>query len=184
MSLLESEHRGQFEKIFTHYKEELGQLRTGRASGALVENIPVQAYGSTMPIKALGNINVPDAKTVVIDPWDKSLLKDVEKAITDARIGVNPVIDGAIIRLSFPPMTEESRKQVVKILKQKSEETRIAIRQVREAIKEEIAKKEQANEIAEDQRFKMQDELDKMVKEFNERIEEMMQEKEKEIMTV
>ncbi|MFH0928458.1 MAG: ribosome recycling factor [bacterium] len=181
---LSTDDKAKFEAAFNHYKQELMGLRTGRASAALVENISVQAYGGAMPIKSLGSISVPDARTVVVDPWDKSLIKEIEKAITDARIGTNPVVDGAIIRLSFPQMTEEARKQVVKILGQKQEEAKIEIRQIREALREALAKKEQDHLIGEDERFRSGDELDKFTKEQTERLEKLTQEKEQEIMTI
>jgi ribosome recycling factor len=176
--------RDEFNNAKDHFKQELSLLRTGRATPNMVEDILVEAYGSMMALKGLGNINSTDPKTIVVDPWDKSLMKNIEKALTDARLGTNPVIDGMIIRLSFPAMTEETRKQVVKMLKQKEEAARIEIRRIREASREEISKKEQAHEISEDERFSAQAELEEITKTANEELKKMTDEKETEIMTI
>lgn len=173
-----------FEKVVAHFKEDIGGLRTGRATAAIVEGVLVEAYGSMMEIRALGTIGCPDARTIVVDPWDKSLMKNIEKAISDARVGTNPIVDGQIIRLSFPPMTEDSRKQVVKSLKQKLEEARIALRQTREDLKEGILAREKAGGIGEDERFRQTAELDELTKEYNGKLEEMAEHKEEEIMTI
>ena len=163
MSHLISEHKDAFEQIAGHFKEELSGLRTGRATIALIENLPVVCYGSSMQLKSLASLRATDARTLVIDPWDKGLIKDIEKAIMEARLGVNPTVDGVILRLSFPELTTEARKQVVRVLHEKEEETKIASRQLREKIRESIAAKEQAHEIGEDERFRMQGELDTLV---------------------
>lgn len=183
MSII-SEHNEEFQKAVEHFKSELNSLRTGRATPALVEDIPVEAYGSKMNVKGLASISAPDPKTIMIDPWDKSVLKDIEKAIRDADIGVNPVIDQTIIRLSMPAMTEENRKEMVKIMKQKMELARTSIRAVREKVKDQVIKAEEGGEIREDERFRLQDELDKKVGELNKEVEAIAEAKEKEIMSV
>lgn len=174
----------QFQSSIDHLKKEFGALRTGRATPALVEDVPVSAYGSTMEIKGLASINTPDAKSIVIDPWDKALIPNIEKGIRDAGIGLNPVVDGQVIRVMIPQMTEESRKQIVKLLKEKMEDTRIRLRGTREEVREEILAKEKANEFTEDEKFKLFDELDKLTKEFTDQVAEMGQLKEDEIMTI
>lgn len=179
-----SEHNEEFEKVIAHFKTELGGLRTGRATPALVENIPVEAYGSKMGIKGLASIHIPDSKTIVVDPWDKNVIKDIEKAIRESNIGLSPVVDKSVIRLTMPPMTEENRKDMVKIVKQKMEQARTGIRGVREKIKEKIVKAEEDGEIREDERYRLIEELDKKIAELNKEIEKIAQEKEKEIMTV
>jgi len=179
-----AQQKPKFDDAVTYFKNDIGGLRTGRASAVLVEDVKVPAYGSMIEVRGLGNISVPDAKTIVIDPWDKSLLQEVAKALTEARVGANPVVDGTIIRLTFPPMTEDSRKQVVKILKEKLEEARISARKVRETIREEIIAKEKAGTIGEDERFRMQDDLENLTKETVARIESLAAEKEKEVMTI
>lgn len=174
----------EFTKIIDHFKAELGQLRTGRANAAILDNVQVEAYGSRLALKSVGSITVPDARTITIEPWDKNLLKDVEKAIQDANLNVNPVNDGKVVRINMPPLTEESRKDLIKVAGQKGEHARIQIRQHRDSIREKIFAEEKAKTIGEDQRFSLQEKLDKMVKEVNEKIEKMAEEKEREIMTV
>ncbi|MEK7189435.1 MAG: ribosome recycling factor [Patescibacteria group bacterium] len=176
--------RPQFTKILDHLKVELGSLRTGRANAAILDTVQVQAYGQSMLLKSVSSISVPDARTIAVEPWDKSLLKDVEKAILDAKIGVNPVNDGQSIRLPMPSLTEESRKDLIKVLNQKMEHARITTRQQRDAVRDKIVQEEKEKLIGEDQRFRLQQKLDEMVKEVNDKIKAMGEEKEKEIMTV
>lgn len=176
--------RPQFTKILDHLKNELGSLRTGRANAAILDSVQVQVYGQSMPLKGIASISVPDARTIAVEPWDKSILKDVEKAILDAKIGVNPVNDGQSIRLPMPSLTEESRKDLIKVLNQKLEQSRITTRQQRDTVRDKIVQEEKEKLIGEDQRFRLQQKLDEMVKEVNDKIKAMGEEKEKEIMTV
>ncbi|MEK7615516.1 MAG: ribosome recycling factor [Patescibacteria group bacterium] len=173
-----------FQIALDHLQKEFSALRTGRATPALVEDIPVHAYDSTMELKGLSSITIPDAKTILIEPWDKALLQNIEKGIRDAGIGLSPVTDGSVIRVMIPSMTEETRKQIVKLLKEKVEDTRIRIRAVREEVRTEILQKEKDKDFSEDEKFKLFDELDKLTKEFNEEITSMATRKEDEIMTV
>ncbi len=184
MANIIKEHEGEFQKAIDHFKSEISILRTGRATPAMVEDIQVEVYDQKMEIKGLASINVPDPKTIVIDPWDKNVIKDIEKALNDSDIGVSPVVDGTVIRLNMPPMTEENRKDMVKILKQKAEQARISARGVREKVRDKIIKAEDAKEITEDERFRSQEELDKHVGEVNKEIDKITDEKEKEIMTI
>jgi ribosome recycling factor len=173
-----------FTKAVEHLKGELSALRTGRANASLVENILVEAYGVKTPIRGLANITVPDAKTLAIEPWDKSVIKDMEKAIQMANIGINPVNEGTKIRLSMPQMTEENRKEMIKILGQKLESARISLRNVRETVKDEIAKAEKDKKIGEDEKFRFQEELEEFVKEKNEEVKVIGEKKEQELMTI
>lgn len=173
-----------FQSAIDHLQKELATLRTGRATPALVEDIPVHAYDSIMEIKGLASVTIADAKTILIEPWDKSLLLNIEKGIRDAGVGLSPVVDGQVIRVATPSLTEENRKQIVKVMKEKLEEARIALRALREEVREEILKKEKAKEFSEDEKFKLFDEVDKFVKEQNEVMAEMGKRKEEEIMTV
>ena len=176
--------RPQFTKILDHLKTELGSLRTGRANAAILDTVQVQAYGQSMLLKSVSSISVPDARTIAVEPWDKGILKDVEKAILDAKLGVNPVNDGQSIRLPMPSLTEESRKDLIKVLNQKMEQARITTRQQRDAVRDKIVQEEKEKLIGEDQRFRLQQKLDEMVKEVNDKIKAMGEEKEKEILTV
>lgn len=164
--------------------KELSQLRTGRATPALVEDVPVSAYDSTMEVKGLASISALDAKTLIIDPWDKGLIQNIEKGIRDANLGISPVVDGEVIRIIMPPMTEENRKQMVKRMKEMVEDARIRIRGVREELRDEVNKQEKAKDISEDEKFKLFDEIDKMTKEYNDEIGSIAKAKEEEIMKV
>lgn len=178
------EHKTKFTDVIEFLKTDIAALRTGRASAAMVENIFVDAYGSSQPLKAVASISISDAKTVVLEPWDKSLLSAVEKGVRDSGLGINPVNDGKIIRLSLPDLTSERRQELTKILHQKLEQARISIRQVREEIREKINQEEKDKVIAEDQKFRLQEDLEKMVKEFNEEVKKIGEQKEEEIMKV
>ena len=179
-----TEKKPAFQSAIEHLQKDLSSLRTGRATPALVEDITVRAYDSMMEIKGLASVTISDSKTIVIEPWDKSLLSAIEKGIRDAGVGLSPVPDGQVIRVMTVSLTEENRKQIVKVMKEKLEDARIAIRGLREGIREEILKKEKEKDFSEDEKFKLFDELDKFVKEQGEMITEMGSRKEDEVMTV
>jgi len=174
----------EFDRAIEHLRQELSSIRTGRANAAILDGVQIEAYGSMMDLKGVASISIPDAKTIAIEPWDKSNLHAIETAIQKSDIGINPVNDGKIIRLTMPQMTEESRKQLMKIVKEKLEDARVSIRQAREKVREEINAKEKAKELPEDERFKYQDDLEKFVKGFIDEIEQIGEKKEEEIMTV
>lgn len=182
-TIIESK-KGDFDNTITHLKEEIGQLRGGRVNPALVEDVMVEAYGARQALKAVGTITTPDPKTISIEPWDKTLLVEIEKGIRASSIGVEPNNDGRVVWLKFPPMTEESRKEIIKVLGQKLEGARIRIRQTRDKVRDDIGKAEKAKEISEDDRYKLQKDVDELVKEYNEQIKSLGAEKETEIMTV
>ena len=135
-------------------------------------------------LKGLASISVQDAKTIVIDPWDKSLTQAIEKGIRDSGTGLSPAADGTVIRIMLPPMTEENRVKLVKLMKEKLEDSRIALRGVREGVRDEILEKEKNKDMSEDEKFKLLDELEKLTKEYSESISSMGEKKEEEIMTV
>lgn len=165
-------------------QKELGGFKTGRASAALVENIEVEAYGSKMPLKGAGSITIPDAKTIYIEIWDKTLTKAIEKSISESGIGLNPVSDGKGLRIVLPQLTEERRRDLIKVMKEKLEEAKMGIRRVRDDAKSKIVAEEKDKKISEDEKFRLEKELDKMSGDFNEQIKKMGEEKEKEIMTI
>jgi ribosome recycling factor len=173
-----------FKNAIEFLKNDISQLRTGRASAAMVDSVTVEAYGSRQPLKAVGTIMASDAKTITVEPWDKSLLAAVEKGIRDSGLGINPVNDGKLIRLSLPELTSERRQELIKILHQKLEAARISIRKIREDAREMIQEEEKSGGIAEDEKFRLQEELDKIVKEYNEEIKKVGDAKEKEITAV
>lgn len=173
-----------FTKIMERFKGDLDQLRTGRANASILDMVMVEAYGSRTALKGLASVAVPDARTLTVEPWDKSILKEVEKAIVEANIGLNPINDGRLIRLVMPAMTEESRKNLLKVMGQKAESARISVRQLRDNIRDKVVAEEKAKTLNEDQRFQMQEKLDKTVKDYNDKIKLMAEAKEKEIMTI
>ncbi len=177
-------HKIEFERIIENLKSELATLRIGRANPLMVENILVEAYGTRTALKQMASISVPEARTILIQPWDKAIIKDIEKSIISANIGINPVNEGSQIRLTIPPLTEESRKELVKSVGEKMEKSRIIIRQIRDKVKDEITKKQKASDITEDDKYDLQKKLDELVKSHNEKIKEIGDKKEQEIMTI
>jgi len=173
-----------FDGTIEHYKKELSNLRTGRANPGMVEDILVDAYGVKTPIKQLGSVGVPEARSLTIEPWDKNLLKEIEKALTYADLGVGLRVDSNLVRVTVPQMTEENRKQLVKMMNEKLETAKIAVRTIRDKVKEEIIKAEKDGAITEDDRYDYAAELDKKVGELNKALQELADKKEQEILTV
>lgn len=177
-------NKEKFEKSVEFFKEEVGKIRTGRANAALVDGIMIDYYGSKSPLKQVATITVPEPRTITIAPWNRDNLINIEKAIRESQLNLNPVNDGQVIRINLPTLTEERRKELVKILNQKAEEARVGIRKGREEIWDEIQEMEKAGKIGEDDKFAGKEKLQKIVDEYNARIEEIREKKEKEIMTV
>ncbi|HUT22064.1 MAG TPA: ribosome recycling factor [Candidatus Bipolaricaulota bacterium] len=179
-----SKFKEAFENSMDFFREELSKIRTGRANPAMVEGLFADAYGAPTPLKQLASISVPEARSLRIEPWDKTLLKSIEKAISEANLGVSTSIDDTVVRVVFPQMTEESRKNLVKLLGEKLETAKISVRQLRDKVKEEIEKAFKASELTEDNRYAYREELDKHVEALNKNLEEMAEKKRKEIMTI
>lgn len=163
---------------------ELSQLRTGKASVALLDPVRVNAYGSDVPIKQVASITTPDTKTISIQPWDKNLIPAIEKAIMAANLGLTPINDGKIIRINIPPLTEERRKELVKVAHKIAEEGRVAVRNVRRHINDEIKKLEKEHKISEDDRFKYTGKIQELTDKSIENIDAILKKKEAEIMEV
>jgi ribosome recycling factor len=178
------EHKQEFVGVVDFLKTDISGLRTGRASAAMLDVISVEAYGSRQAIKAVASVSVSDAKTIVLEPWDKSLMGAIEKGVRDSGLGINPINDGKVIRLILPDLTSERRQELVKVLHQKLEHARISVRKVREEVREKINQAEKDKTIGEDEKFKLQEDLEKMVKDFNDEIKKIGEAKEKEITTV
>lgn len=174
----------ELEKAIEFFKKEISSLRTGRANPAMFEGVQVEAYGVKSPINTLANINVNDAKSMTVTPYDRGVIKDIEKAIVEADLGVGVVNEGDKLRITVPQMTEENRKDLVKKLNEKHENSRITLRQIREEIKTEIESAEEDKEISEDDKFRFLKELEEEIKKRNEELEVMRDKKEKDIMTV
>ncbi len=169
------------DKIIQSLKTELTKLRTGRASTALVDGIHVEAYGSAVPINQVGNVTTPDARTIQITPWDATVLPAIEKAILGANIGYTPQSDGKVIRIPLPMMTEERRKELVKVLKKMGEDSKVALRNQRREGNDEV-KKNKA--LTEDESKKTMDLIQKKTDEKVAEIDKVIQAKEKDIMTI
>ena len=173
-----------FQKVIDFFQKEIGSLRTGRANPAILDGIHVDAYGAKTPLNGVANIAVADSKSMTVSPWDKNVLKDVEKAIVEADLGVGVVNEGDKIRINIPQMTEETRRDLVKKLNEKLEESRIKIRQVREEIKESIEQAEEEKKISEDDKFRFEKELDEAVHNYNEELKSIRDRKEEDIMKI
>ena len=161
---------------------EFATIRTSRATPALVENIKVEYYGSQVPLKQIASITIPEARMIVIQPWDPNALSEIEKAILKSELGVTPNNDGKIIRIILPPLTEERRQELVKLVKKLAEEAKIAIRNIRRDANEEVRKLEKDSEITEDDRYRAEEEIQKLTDEFIEKVEKVLDIKEKEIL--
>ena len=183
-SIIMAELKQKLEKIIEGLKSDTASLRTGRATPALVEDLEVEYYGSKTPLKAVASISSPEPRSLVIQSWDKNAVQAIEKAIQSSSLGLNPVTDREAIRLSIPPLTEERRRELAKMLGKHLEQARIRVRQERESALKEVDRKEKAKEISEDEKFRQKNEIQKTVDEVNKKIEEIGGAKEREIMTV
>ncbi len=172
-----------FEGVLDFYKNDISTIRTGRANPALVEDVIVDVYGQKMHIKELATITTPEPRSILIQPWDKGVLEAISGAIRKSDIGLSPIVDGQSVRLNIPALTEERRKEFIKLLKQKSEESRVKIRRVREEIWDKVQTMEKNHEIREDDKFKAREDLQKIIDDYNKKIEELESKKEKELMS-
>lgn len=178
-----SKCKTEFDGLLNFYKGDISSIRTGRATPSLVEDVQVEYFGVKYHLKELASISVPEPRTVLIQPWDKGALEAIGGAITKSGIGLAPIAEGQAIRLNIPSLTEDRRKEFIKLLKSKTEEARIKIRRHREDIWDKIQKLEKTGEIREDDKFKGKEELQKLVDEYNGKIEELENKKEAELMT-
>ena len=182
-ALIDAKKAG-FEKAVTHFEGELLKLRTGRAHPGLVEGLMVDYYGTQTPLKQMAGVTVPEARQILVSPWDKGALSKIEAAIRESDLGLNPMNDGVAIRITLPALTEERRKELVKVLNSKAEEAKIAVRSVREDIWKDIQEAEKGGAMGEDEKFRAKDELQKVVDTYNTELETLREKKETEIMTV
>ncbi len=180
--ILEAEEK--FEKTSEMYKSDLTQVRAGRANPHVLDKVRVDYYGTPSPINQVGNIAVQDGQCLVISPWDKSLLKEIEKAIQLSDIGINPTNDGNVIRLVFPVLTEERRKDIVKQVKKMSEDAKVAVRNIRRDYLDVFKKMNKNKEMTDDEYADYESRVEKLVNKAVEAIEKATGEKEKELMTV
>ena len=177
------EFNDKMQKSFDFLKEDLASIRAGRANPHVLDKIKVDYYGTPTPINQVGNVSVPEARIIQIAPWDKALIKDIEKALMTSDLGINPSNDGSIIRLVFPELTEERRKQLAKDIKKKGEDAKVAVRNVRRDGNDAL-KKLKGSEVSEDEINDLNDELQKITDKFIKDIDVAVEENNKEIMTV
>ena len=179
---LETEDR--MDKAVTALERDFGKLRTGRASTSLVDNIKVDYYGTPTPISQLASVAVPDSRTVTIQPWDRGAFAGVEKAILKSDLGLTPVNDGKVIRISIPPLTEERRKELSKIARKYGEDAKVAVRNIRRDANDQLKKLEKDKSLSEDELKKAMDDVQKMTDKFVALVDSKCQAKEKEIMDI
>lgn len=166
------------------FRQEIHSLRSSRVKPDLVTNIPIDAYGSRSPLQSLASVSNSDARTLVISPYDKNTIRDIEKAVTDANLGVQPVNDGQIIRLVFPSLTDEVRQQTMKVLHNKAEETRVKLRQGRDEAVRALKQQKEKGDATEDDFYDGKKELDELIDKANEEIVGIVDKKEQDIATI
>ena len=177
-------YKDRMDKAVAALKDEFGSLRTGRASAGLLDQVHVDAYGSSMPLNQVGAVSVPDARMLMVNVWDRGLVVSVEKAIRNAGLGLNPMVDGQNLRVPIPPLTEERRKDLVKVAGKYAEQQRIAVRNIRRDANDDLKKAEKDGAINQDEHKRLEGEVQKITDEAIKRIDEALKTKEQEIMHV
>lgn len=178
-----TEAKAQMEKAIEHCDGELQKIRAGKANPAMLDDIVVEYYGTPTPLSQVGSVNTPDARTIVVQPWEKSLLAPIEKAIKEANLGVNPQNDGVIIRINVPPLTEERRRDLVKKVKAEAETGKVAVRNIRKDANEKI-RKLKSEGVSEDEMKTGEAEVQKLTDGFIAKVDQLSEAKEKDVMTV
>ncbi len=176
--------KDRMQKAVGTLEKEFKRLRTGRASVSLVDGIRVEYYGTPTPLNQLATLTVPEPRTIMIQPWDQSCIGEVEKAIMKSELGLTPMNDGKVIRIHVPPLTEERRRELVKLVKKMAEEAKVAVRNIRRDANEMIKDLKKEKEISEDEQFKGQEEVQKITDDFIKKIDELSAAKEKEILEI
>src|SRR5580693_3580225 len=177
-------YRDRMDKAVAALKEEFGTLRTGRASAGLLDQVMVEAYGATSPISQVGSVSVPDPRSITVNVWDRGLVVSAEKAIRNAGLGLNPVVEGQNLRVPIPPLTEDRRKDLAKLAAKYAEQQRIAVRNVRRDAMDDLKKAEKDSVITQDEHKRMEGDVQKMTDEAVRRVDEALKVKEQEIMQV
>jgi len=172
------------EKSLHAMKEELATVRTGRASASLLDHVRVSYYGSDMPLNQVAGLSVPEARTIVINPWEKSMIKEIEKAIMVSDLGLTPSNDGEVIRLNLPELTEERRRDLVKQIKKVAEKSRVAIRNIRRDANDTVKKEVREKEMSEDRGTTLQTQVQELTDQYINKIDQLLDHKEKDILTV
>jgi ribosome recycling factor len=177
-----SAFKGELKKVEEFLTKEYSQLNVGRASPSVLDGITVEAYGARVPLKNTASISIEDPKTLRVAPWDKTQIKDIEKAIIASNLGLSVATDEAGIRVIFPQLTTESREKLVKVLREKLEEARITVRRERETIWKDVENKQKESKLTEDEKFRAKDDLQKVIDEVNKNLEAHFEKKQKEVM--
>lgn len=178
------EFEEKMKKSINVFVENLGSIRAGRANPKILNNIQVEYYGTPTPIAQVASVSVPEARMIVVQPWDKSILGEIEKAIQKADIGINPINDGNVIRLNFPELNEERRKEIVKEIKTMTEEAKVSIRNIRRDSMELVKDLEKKSEISEDELKVAENEVQKLTDKYNKEIDNEFDKKQKEILSI
>ena len=181
---IKNDAKTRMDKTIDSLKSDFGGLRAGRAHASLLDGIMVEAYGSLTPISQVGTVSVPDARTLSVSVWDKSIAKSVEKALRESDLGLNPVSDGTLIRVPIPPLSEERRKELVKVAGKYAEQNKVAIRNIRRDALDEIKKLKKDNLISEDEEKRAETDIQKITDEAVKKVDELQAQKEKDIMQV
>jgi ribosome recycling factor len=181
---IKSRLKKRMDKTIESLKEEFKKVRSGRANSALVEDLIVEYYGNRLPLKQLASISVPEPRLIVVQPWDKGSLSDIEKAFHKSDLMLNPNNDGKVVRIAIPPLTEERRKELVKVAKGKTEDARVAIRNIRRDGNDEVKQAEKDGHVSEDDSKRAMEDIQKITDEFIEQVNKLLEGKEAEIMEV
>lgn len=179
-----SQAKEKMEKALSAFKRELASVRAGRANASLLDKVQVDYYGVSTPVNQLASITTPEARLLVIQPYDKSSIGEIEKAILKSDLGLTPTSDGSVIRIAIPPLTEERRRELTKVVRKYSEDAKVAVRNIRRDANDELKKLEKSGEITEDELRGYQDDVQKLTDEYIGKIDATTKEKEKEIMEV
>ncbi|GAB6096565.1 ribosome recycling factor [Desulfatiferula olefinivorans] len=181
---IHQETKDRMAKSIDALKKEMQRVRTGRASASMLDSVKVDYYGTLTPLNQMASISIPESRLITVQPWDVSALKEIEKGILKANIGLTPSSDGKIIRISVPPLTEQRRKEIVKLVNKTCEDFKVAIRNIRRDSNELLKNLKKDNEISEDQQFKAQDKVQAITDEHIKMIDEILKDKEKEILEI
>lgn len=179
-----SEARQQMEKAVDALRREFGGVRTGKASPALLDTVRVEAYGTPMPINQVASVSAPEPRLLVVQPWDQGLMQAIERAIRESDLGLNPSNDGKVIRVPIPALTEERRREYVRLLHRMTEEGRVAIRHARKEANDAIKTRQKSGDISEDDARREQDEVQKLTDSYIEKLDELLKHKEAEVLEV
>jgi ribosome recycling factor len=184
MEALQKDVTGKMTRSIESFRKELGKVRTGRASFSLLDGIKVDYYGTPTPLQQVGTLSVPESRLITVTPWDTKMIGPIEKAIQAGGLGLNPSSDGKVVRIPIPPLTEERRRELVKLVKKMAEDARVSVRNIRREAIERVKEKEKKKEISEDEMKRGQERIQKETDAFIKKIDDILKAKEQEILEV